>query len=272
MLTGESMPVKKGSATPSSARPSTRAAASATRPPRSAPTPRWRRSSSWCRRRRTPRRRRSCSPTRPSQWLVLAAIVIGLLTFAVWFWVDRPAAALRPHADHHGLRHRLPGRARPGHADGDHGRHRPGRDERHPVQERRRARERHQARRHHLRQDRHAHRGPARRRGDRDGAAASPRTRCCRRRGVEKFSEHPLAQAIAQAGRRPARRRRRPASPTSTGRARAPRSAADTVLLGNRKLMDDAEARRSGALAAEAARASQGGGRTVVHVARGRHA
>jgi Cu2+-exporting ATPase len=36
-----------------------------------------------------------------SQWLVLIAILVGLATFAVWFWVARAAAAVRPHAHDH---------------------------------------------------------------------------------------------------------------------------------------------------------------------------
>ena len=83
--------------------------------------------------------------------------------------VDRTAAAVRGDADHHGLRDRLPGCVGTRDADGGHGEYRPGRNERHPVQERLGARRRHQAQRHRLRQDRYAHRRPAGGRGDRDG-------------------------------------------------------------------------------------------------------
>ena len=83
--------------------------------------------------------------------------------------VDRTAAAVRGDDDHHGLRDRLPGCVGTRDADGGHGEYRPGRNERHSVQERLGARRRHQAQRHRLRQDRHAHRRPAGGRGDRDG-------------------------------------------------------------------------------------------------------
>ena len=56
--------------TRSSARRSTRAAASNTAPPKWARIRPWRRSSSWCKRRRTPKPRHSCWPTRPRNgWL-----------------------------------------------------------------------------------------------------------------------------------------------------------------------------------------------------------
>ncbi len=57
--------------TPSSARPSTPPARSRCAPPTSAPTPRWRRSSAWSRRRRAAKRRSSASPTssRPTSCL-----------------------------------------------------------------------------------------------------------------------------------------------------------------------------------------------------------
>lgn len=83
---------------------------------------------------------------------------------------------------------------------------------------------------------------------------------------VEKFSEHPLALAVLK--------RAGPDTPeTATaftnidGQGARAMIGDDVVLLGNRKLM---EAERVGLaeLAAEAARL-QGGGRTVVHVARG---
>ena len=59
---------------------------------------------------------------RAAFWLVLVALVGGLLTFVVWSGVParRRSAAVRDHrrGDH------LPRRPRPGHPDGDHGRHR----------------------------------------------------------------------------------------------------------------------------------------------------
>ena len=44
---------------------------------------------------------------RASQWLVLIAIVIGLLTFSVWFWWIGESAAFRSDAHDHGVRDRL---------------------------------------------------------------------------------------------------------------------------------------------------------------------
>jgi len=75
---------------------------------------------------------------RASQWLVLAAIVIGIATLCRLVRHSRCGTLVRTHPGHHGLRHRLPGCAWPCDADGGDGRHRPWRDERHPVQERRR--------------------------------------------------------------------------------------------------------------------------------------
>ena len=69
MVTGESLPVHKTPGARSSARPSTPTARCGCGPPRSAPTPRWPRSSRWCSRRRTPRRPASGWPTGPrSGW------------------------------------------------------------------------------------------------------------------------------------------------------------------------------------------------------------
>ncbi|MCR5882214.1 cadmium-translocating P-type ATPase [Rhizobacter sp. J219] len=83
---------------------------------------------------------------------------------------------------------------------------------------------------------------------------------------VEKFSEHPLALAVLK--------RAGPDTPeTATaftnidGQGARATIGGDDVLLGNRKLME-AERIDLAELAAEAARL-QGGGRTVVHVARG---
>ncbi|MCW5663811.1 MAG: copper-translocating P-type ATPase [Piscinibacter sp.] len=83
---------------------------------------------------------------------------------------------------------------------------------------------------------------------------------------VEKFSEHPLALAVLK--------RAGPDTPeTATaftnidGQGARATIGDDVVLLGNRKLMEAEQVSLAG-LAAEAARL-QGGGRTVVHVARG---
>jgi Cu2+-exporting ATPase len=82
---------------------------------------------------------------------------------------------------------------------------------------------------------------------------------------VEKFSEHPLALAVLKrAGHDIAESASGFANIDGQG-ARAS-IGSDVVLLGNRKLMD-AEGIALDALAAEASRL-QGGGRTVVHIAR----
>ena len=82
---------------------------------------------------------------------------------------------------------------------------------------------------------------------------------------VEKFSEHPLAQAVLK---------RTGSAPTEVatgftnidGQGARAVVGVDTVLLGNRRLMQS-ESVNLDALAADAARL-EGGGRTVVHVAR----
>ena len=85
---------------------------------------------------------------------------------------------------------------------------------------------------------------------------------------VEKFSEHPLAQAVLK---------RAGATPVEVatgftnidGQGARAMVGADAVLLGNRKLMqsENVSAESMAALAADATRL-EGGGRTVVHVAR----
>ena len=83
--------------------------------------------------------------------------------------------------------------------------------------------------------------------------------------GVEKFSEHPLAQAVLKrAGSAPAE----VASNFSNidGQGARATVGTDTVLLGNRKLMQSDQVNLD-ALAAQALQL-EGGGRTVVHVAR----
>ena len=83
--------------------------------------------------------------------------------------------------------------------------------------------------------------------------------------GVEKFSEHPLAQAVLKrAGSAPAE----VASNFSNidGQGARATVGTDTVLLGNRKLMQSEQVNLD-ALAAQALQL-EGGGRTVVHVAR----
>ena len=83
---------------------------------------------------------------------------------------------------------------------------------------------------------------------------------------VEKFSEHPLALAVLKkAG--PDTPETATAFTNIDGQGARAMIGDDVVLLGNRKLME-AERVSLAELAAEAARL-QGGGRTVVHVARG---
>jgi len=86
---------------------------------------------------------------------------------------------------------------------------------------------------------------------------------------VEKFSEHPLALAVLK--RAGPQTSERPETATAftniDGQGARAKIGDDVVLLGNRKLME-AEQVGLAELAAEAARL-QGGGRTVVHVARG---
>ena len=86
--------------------------------------------------------------------------------------------------------------------------------------------------------------------------------------GVEKFSEHPLAQAVLKrSGTAPVEAATGFANIDGQG-ARAS-IGTDTVLLGNRKLMqsENVSTESMAALVAEATRL-EGGGRTVVHVAR----
>ena len=117
---------------------------------------------------------------------------------------------------HHRRRpdHRLPLRARAGHADRGHGRHRQGRRARHPHRRRRGPRDGAPAHRRRARQDRHHHPRPTR-----------PSTRVTTRApagradellalvaAAEVGSEHPLGEAIV--GRRP-RARPRPCRPST---------------------------------------------------------
>jgi Cu2+-exporting ATPase len=86
---------------------------------------------------------------------------------------------------------------------------------------------------------------------------------------VEKFSEHPLALAVLKrAGPQTSERLETATAFTNIdGQGARAKIGDEVVLLGNRKLME-AEQVGLAELAAEAARL-QGGGRTVVHVARG---
>ena len=71
---------------------------------------------------------------RAAHYLVLIAVGSGVLTFLVWFFVAARAAAAGADVRGDGGGDRLPRRARAGHADRGDGRHRPGRQARHPVQ------------------------------------------------------------------------------------------------------------------------------------------
>ena len=90
---------------------------------------------------------------RAAFWLVLVALVGGLGTFLVWFVARQVGHGCAPVRDHR-RRHHLPGRARPRDPDRDHGRHRPRRQARHPLQECDRARAGRHARHRRPRQDR----------------------------------------------------------------------------------------------------------------------
>ena len=131
----------------------------------------------------------------------------------------------RVHRRRRRAHHRLPVRARPGHADRAAGRHRPRRPARHPHQGPGGAGV-HQGRRHRrARQDRHRHHRPhdagrrrrRRGRGPRRGAAAG-------RRGRGRL------RAPDRAGDR--RRRRRPAGGTGVRQPRRPRRAAASSTAG----------------------------------------
>ena len=73
---------------------------------------------------------------RAAFWLVLVALVGGGADVRRLVLRRRPRRPGRAAVRHHRRRHHLPRRARAGDADGDHGRHRPRRPARHPVQAR----------------------------------------------------------------------------------------------------------------------------------------
>ena len=110
---------------------------------------------------------------RVSAVFVPAVLVIAALTLAAWL-AARAVGVGRVHRRRRGADHRLPVRARAGHADRDPGRHRPRRPARDPVQGSRRCSSHRDGHRHRrARQDRHRHhrrdgrwstssRGPAR--------------------------------------------------------------------------------------------------------------
>ncbi len=135
-------------------------------------------------------------------YFVPIVILIAVLTFAVWALVG-PGAADGARADQRGRGpdHRLPLRARPRHADVDHGGDRPGRDDGRPLQERRSDRGAPQGRHARHRQDRHADGGQAQ--------AGQRRAGCWNRRN-----------RAAASGREPRERQRAPARGGHRGRKR----------------------------------------------------
>jgi Cu+-exporting ATPase len=109
-----------------------------------------------------------------SGWFVPAVMLVAVLAFRLVDLGPGAALGLRPDRRRLGADHRLSLRARPGDADVDHGRRRPGRAGRRADQERRGAGAYGEGRHHRRRQDRHADRGrPASR--HRAGAGLSRR-------------------------------------------------------------------------------------------------
>ena len=114
-----------------------------------------------------------------SGWFVPLVIAVAAVAFVVWsIWGPRAALRLRPGGGGVGADHRLPLRARAGHADVDHGRHRARRPGRRADQERGGAGALREGRHHRGRQDRHAHRRQA------PGDRGAHRARSCRVRCV----------------------------------------------------------------------------------------
>ena len=129
----------------------------------------------------------SCSPRPPS---------------AVWL-LDRRRRGRRVHRRRRRADHRLPLRARAGHADRADGRHRPRRPARHPDQGPRGAGVHPPGRHRRARQDRHGHHRPDDACVDVVPAAGEDADEVLRLAGaVEAASEHPIARAVAAAAAR----------------------------------------------------------------------
>ena len=124
----------------------------------------------------------------------------------------------------------------PGHADRDHGRHRPRRQARRPVQERHRARDLGPHRHRRDGQDRHAHQGRARGHRRRRRRASTRPSCCALAAAVERESEHPLAEAIVRHAdaRGVAAAERRRSSRTCPATARVATVDGRRVAVGNR--------------------------------------
>ena len=162
----------------SPARRSTPAAASSCARRGSAPTPRSRRSAGSSTEAQTGKAPVQRLADRISA--VFVPVVIGLAVATLGFWLARGAEpGLRVHRRRRRADHRLPVRARPGHADGAAGRHRPRRPARHPDQGRRGARVDAPDRHDRARQDRHRHDRPDDASSTSRRPTASRATRCC---------------------------------------------------------------------------------------------
>ena len=164
------------------------------------------------RRGRPDRQGRRCSGSPTGSRRVFVPVVIVLAVATLGFWLG--AGAGRAGGVHRRGRradHRLPVRARAGHADRPAGRHRPRRPARHPHQGPRGARV-HPARRHRrARQDRHRHHRPDGLRRRASPPTARTPTRCCawpaRSRTPPSTRSPGRSPARRDAGRPAARRR-----------------------------------------------------------------
>ena len=178
---------------------------------------------------------------RAAHYLVLMAVGSGVLTFLVWFFVARRAAAPGADLRRHRRRDRLPRRAGAGDADRRDGGHGHGGQARHPVQAGRLARAGVQDPGDHLRQDGTLTEGKPR--VTDVVPRASSRGELLRLVGAaEARSGHPLAQAVLDE-LRAARARQRSASrgvrKPGRARRRGARLAVAQVLVGTRRLLEE---------------------------------